>query len=246
MFIKKNLTITNSLLLFLKKAPVEADAQCAELCKRKLAWATATEDMDSLTLGTPLLLRHFTISEAKKIAIHEISLDKVLEGLDFTMDQFIDLCILLGCDYCESIRGIGPKRAVELVKKFGTIEKILQNIDLKKYVLPDPFNYKDAREMFKTAEIADITSADLQWDSVDEEAVIEFLVKEKNFNELRVKNALARLTKGKEKRSQGRIDSFFKVDDSKPKLTGKRKRVSTKPGGTKAKSQPPRKMQKRK
>lgn len=31
---------------------------------------------------------------------------QILEGLNLTMDQFIDLCILSGCDYCESIRGI--------------------------------------------------------------------------------------------------------------------------------------------
>ena len=204
-------------------------------------WATATEDMDCLTLGTPLLLRHFTVSEAKKIPIHEICLEKVLEGFDFTMDQFIDLCILLGCDYCESIRGIGPKRAFELIKKHKTIEKVLENIDLKKYILPDPFPYEDAREMFKTAEVADCSKLDLQWDSVDEEAILEYLVKEKNFSEQRVKNALARITKGKAKRSQGRIDSFFKVDTEKPKLTGnKRKRPAT------TKSKQPKKIQRRK
>lgn len=43
--------------------------------------------------------------------------------------QFIDLCILLGCDYCDSIRGIGPKKAVELINKHKCIEKIIENID---------------------------------------------------------------------------------------------------------------------
>jgi flap endonuclease-1 len=31
---------------------------------------------------------------------------QVLEELEITMDQFIDLCILCGCDYCDSIKGI--------------------------------------------------------------------------------------------------------------------------------------------
>lgn len=30
---------------------------------------------------------------------------QILEELNLTMDQFIDLCILSGCDYCDSIRG---------------------------------------------------------------------------------------------------------------------------------------------
>lgn len=30
---------------------------------------------------------------------------QVLEGLKLTADQFIDMCILCGCDYCGTIRG---------------------------------------------------------------------------------------------------------------------------------------------
>jgi len=47
--------------------------------------------------------------------------------------QFIDLCILLGCDYCEKIPGIGPHKAIALIRKHKTIEEILKNIDVKKY-----------------------------------------------------------------------------------------------------------------
>jgi len=43
--------------------------------------------------------------------------------------QFIDLCILLGCDYCDSLRGIGPKRAVDLIKQHKTIEAAVKHID---------------------------------------------------------------------------------------------------------------------
>lgn len=45
------------------------------------------------------------------------------------LSQFIDLCILLGCDYCGTIKGIGPKRAIDLIKLHGSIEEILDNID---------------------------------------------------------------------------------------------------------------------
>lgn len=73
----------------------------------------------------------------------------------FMLLQFIDLCILLGCDYCESIRGIGPKRAVELIKQFDNIETILKNIDTKKYTVPEEWNYKQARELFVNPEVTD-------------------------------------------------------------------------------------------
>ena len=40
------------------------------------------------------------------------------------MDEFIDLCILCGCDYVDSIRGIGHKTAFKLMKKHRTLEKV--------------------------------------------------------------------------------------------------------------------------
>ncbi|KAG6492612.1 hypothetical protein ZIOFF_047577 [Zingiber officinale] len=36
---------------------------------------------------------------------------KVLEELRLTMDQFIDLCILSGCDYCDNIKGRAIREA---------------------------------------------------------------------------------------------------------------------------------------
>ena len=43
--------------------------------------------MDTLTFSSPVLLRHLTFSEARKVPISEIHLSKVLEGLNFTMEQ---------------------------------------------------------------------------------------------------------------------------------------------------------------
>lgn len=71
------------------------------------------------------------------------------------MFQFIDLCILLGCDYCDSIKGIGPKRAVELINQYRNIETIIDNIDKSKYPIPEDWNYQVARELFVSPEITD-------------------------------------------------------------------------------------------
>ena len=54
-----------------------------------------------------------------------LSIHQVIEGLGLTKQQFIDLCIMCGCDYCGTIRGIGPKSALNYIKKHGTIEKAL-------------------------------------------------------------------------------------------------------------------------
>lgn len=69
---------------------------------------------------------------------------------------------MLGCDYCDSIRGIGPKRAIELISQFETIEAVLENIDTKKYIVPQDWNYKKARELFINPEVADPDSIDVR------------------------------------------------------------------------------------
>lgn len=67
--------------------------------------------------------------------IREYSLAKVLQGLEINFEEFTDLCILLGCDYCDSIKGIGQKRALELIKQYRNIETILKNIDKKVFTV---------------------------------------------------------------------------------------------------------------
>jgi flap endonuclease-1 len=87
------------------QAPGEAEAQCAALCENHKVFAIASEDMDSLTFGARRFLRHLTDLSFKRSPVTEFEVSKVLEELGLTMDQFIDLCILSGCDYCENIRG---------------------------------------------------------------------------------------------------------------------------------------------
>jgi len=50
------------------QAPCEAEAQCAALVKAGKVYAVGTEDMDALTFGSSVLLRHLTFSEARSDA----------------------------------------------------------------------------------------------------------------------------------------------------------------------------------
>jgi len=188
----------------------EAEAQCAQLCRDGHVFATATEDMDALTFGTPKLLRHMTFSEARKMAIVEVELKAVLEQTELTMDQFIDFCILCGCDYTMAIRGIGPKSAYKLIKKHGNIEGVLANINKDKYKIDEnAFLYKEARVLFKKPDLAETKNVKFTWAPPDEEGLVEFLCKEKGFEETRVRNAVKKLRKARTKGSQKRLESFF-------------------------------------
>jgi len=96
--------------------------------------------MDALTFATPVLLRKMTFANSKNVMVQSMNYAKAIEGLGLTHDQFVDLCILLGCDYCDSIRGVGPKTALKLIREHKCIENILKEIasnKKSKYVVPD-------------------------------------------------------------------------------------------------------------
>ncbi|KAJ9186073.1 hypothetical protein P3X46_005617 [Hevea brasiliensis] len=193
------------------EAPSEAEAECAALCKSGKVYAVASEDMDSLTFGAPRFLRHLMDPSSKKIPVMEFEVSKILEELNLTMDQFIDLCILSGCDYCDSIRGIGGQTALKLIRQHGSIENILENINKERYQIPEDWPYQEARQLFKKPIVlAHEEEPELKWTASDEEGLITFLVNENGFNSDRVTKAIEKIKAAKNKSSQGRLESFFK------------------------------------
>ena len=57
--------------------------------------------MVALTFESPFLLWHLTFSEQRKEVIQEINLKHFLDGLSMTREQFVDLCVLMGCDHLD-------------------------------------------------------------------------------------------------------------------------------------------------
>lgn len=194
-------------------APGEAEAQASRMCAQGVVYGTGTEDMDALTFGTTKLVRHLTESAARKKPVLEFDLQKVLNGMGINMDQFIDICILCGCDYCPSIKGIGPKKAIDFIKKWKNIEGVLENIKgIDRYKVPEDWMYKKARDLFKNPDVTN--KEDLppfKWAAPKDKELTDFLVERCNFNADRVKTALGRIKKAKGKAGQRRLDSFFKV-----------------------------------
>jgi flap endonuclease-1 len=72
------------------EAPTEAEAQCAVMCRAGLVHAVVSEDMDTLTFGAPVFIRNMFQPESRKIPVNEVTLSKVLEGLELKMPEFID------------------------------------------------------------------------------------------------------------------------------------------------------------
>lgn len=131
------------------QAKSEAEAQCAWLNKNKLVEGIIGEDIDSIVFGADILVKNFNRSDIAT----EIDLNKVLTALEINQNQFIDFCILCGCDYTSKIPGIGPVKALKLLKTAGNIEGVISLINddnslRSKHNIPDDFNYLIARRLF--------------------------------------------------------------------------------------------------
>jgi flap endonuclease-1 len=196
-------------------APTEAEAQCAVLARAGKVYAAASEDMDTLCFDSPVLLRHLTFSEQRKEPIQEIHVDKVLAGLNMDRKQFVDLCILLGCDYLDPIPKIGPNTALKMIREFGDLEGVVKHIQedpKKRYTIPEDWPFQDARELFFHPDVrsADDPECDFKWEQPDIEGLVQFLVNEKGFSEDRVRNSAAKLQKNLKSSQQARLEGFFK------------------------------------
>ncbi|RMZ90090.1 hypothetical protein DV736_g2681, partial [Chaetothyriales sp. CBS 134916] len=200
-------------------APTEAEAQCAVLARAGKVYAAASEDMDTLTFNAPILLRHLTFSEQRKEPIQEIHLDK-----------FIDLCILLGCDYLDPVPKVGPNTALKLIREHKNLEGVVDFIEKdpkKRYQLPEDWPYKDARLLFLEPDVrsADDPTCDFKWEAPDVEGLVKFLVHEKGFNEDRVRSAAQKLQKNVKTAQQSRLEGFFtkipKTEEEKASLKRK-------------------------
>ncbi|XP_042471823.1 flap endonuclease 1 isoform X3 [Zingiber officinale] len=189
------------------EAPCEAEAQCTALCKSDKVFAVASEDMDTLTFGAPRFLRYLMDPSSRKIPVMEFEVSKVLEELRLTMDQFIDLCILSGCDYCDSIKGIGGQTALKLIRQHSCIEHILENINKERYKIPEEWPYQETRRLFKEPNVT-MDVPELKWIAPDEEGLLSFLVNENGFNSDRVAKAIEKIKSAKNKSSQGRWSRY--------------------------------------
>jgi flap endonuclease-1 len=129
------------------QSPNEAESLLAVLCKENLIDGCVSEDSDILVNGGKLFIRNFN---SEKNVIEEYCLEGILSGLKFTQDEFIDFCILCGCDYTEKIHGLGPVTSYKLILKYKNIEGVLEEIKKTgKYDIPENFDYSTARSLFK-------------------------------------------------------------------------------------------------
>jgi len=182
------------------QAPSEGEAQAAHIARREHADYCASQDYDSLLFGAPKLVRNVTISGRRKLPSKNIvievvpeivELDRVLKECAITYEQLIDVGILIGTDFNpDGIEGLGPKTALKLVKEHGTLEQALPHIKNAAF----PVEPARIREIFLHPEVTD--NYKVEWKEPDVEGIVNFICREKDFSEDRVRNALEKMQTG--------------------------------------------------
>uniref|UniRef100_A0A8C2XET1 Zgc:110269 n=1 Tax=Cyclopterus lumpus TaxID=8103 RepID=A0A8C2XET1_CYCLU len=224
------------------QAPGDAEALCAWLVREGTVDAVASEDMDTLPFGGNILIRQLNAKKDSEVA--EYSLTKLLEKLQISHEEFVDLCILLGCDYCDKIPGLGPKKALTLIQKHRTIENVVLHINRETHPVPHFWKYKEARKIFLDA--PQTVAPELTWAEPDEEALVRLLfkvVKEDRVRRRMEKFRKTRQSKREERENekatggsrQSRMQDFFRVTRKREQpvaaadpLSSKRKRPKSK------------------
>jgi flap endonuclease-1 len=184
------------------QAPSEGEAQAAHLAKRQDADYCASQDYDSLLFGAPRFVRNVTISGRRKLprkkvyieVVPEIvELEQVLKECGITYEQLIDVGILIGTDFNpEGIKGLGPKTALKLVREHGSLENALPHIKNAEF----PVQPQTIREIFLHPKVTD--NYKIEWKEPDVEGVINFICRERDFSENRVRKTLEKMRKGAE------------------------------------------------
>jgi flap endonuclease-1 len=176
------------------QAPSEGEAQASHIAARGDVWAAASKDYDCLLFGAPRLLRFLTISGKeflpsngtfRPIVPELIDVDVLLKHYDITREQLVDLAILVGTDFCDGIKGIGPKKALKLVKEFGSIDEM--PAEIRDAVGPVVV---EIRRIFLEPEVTG--DYQTQFAEPDWDGIIHFLCDEREFSRERVTAALKR------------------------------------------------------
>ena len=192
-------------------APSEGEATAAHLTNTGQAYASASQDFDSILCGAKRLIRNFTNSGRRKLPNRNtyveiepeiIETQKSLDSLGITREQLVDIGILIGTDFNPNgFDRIGPKTALKMIKQHLRLEDIpqiqeqLQEID-----------YEQIRKIFLEPIVADVD--EIVFGNVDYEGMTNYLVKERSFSEDRVQSSLNRLKKALEKKSHN-LDQWF-------------------------------------
>ena len=193
-------------------APSEGEAQASLMVEKGEFYALVSQDTDGLLFGSPRLIRNLSVSRRRKkpgTQTYEtinpiiIDLEQNLQSLGINRDQLIIIAMLCGTDFnVGGIKGIGPKKALLLVKKHKEdFDSLFRESKWRDFF---NFGWKEVYDLIKN--MPTTKEYNLEWKTINEDKVKEILVERHEFSEERIDKTLQELLKTQQQKG---LSDFF-------------------------------------
>ncbi len=183
--------------IYIVNAPSEGEAQASEMCKSGIVDVVGSQDYDTLLLGAPLIARNVTVSGRRKLPGKNIyvevqpeliDLKETLEKLQVSQRQLIWVGMMLGTDFNDGIKGIGPVNALKIAKSARSLSEIVEVVRVK-YKSDFEVDPKEIEGMFEKPEVDVIKKDDVEKGlelRPDLRGIVEFMCARHGFSEDRI------------------------------------------------------------
>ena len=187
-------------------AASEGEAQATYMCKNGIAYAVGSQDYDTMLLGAPHVVRNLGFSGRRKLPKRNVyvnvepelvSLDETLQSLGLTQRQLIWVGIMLGTDFNDGIKGIGPKGALKIARQSKSIED-MERLVMEKSGTPFASDVRAVESMFLEPEVNDVDPAAIERRFADmplSERLVKFLCDKHDFGLERIEKQAERLSR---------------------------------------------------
>ncbi|XP_069150572.1 exonuclease 1 isoform X4 [Solanum lycopersicum] len=145
-------------------APYEADAQMTFLAISKQVDAVITEDSDLIAFGCPrIIYKMDKFGQGLEFRYSKLEQNKELSLTGFTKQMLLEMCILSGCDYLQSLPGMGLKKAHALIKKFKSYDKVIKHLRYNTAAVSPMYeeSFRKAIMTFQHQRVYDLMTEDL-------------------------------------------------------------------------------------
>uniref|UniRef100_A0A6N2KEB4 Exonuclease 1 n=1 Tax=Salix viminalis TaxID=40686 RepID=A0A6N2KEB4_SALVM len=145
-------------------APYEADAQMTFLSVSKQVDAVITEDSDLIPFGCHrIIFKMDKYGQGVEFQNSRLQQNKDISFVGFTNEMLLEMCIFSGCDYQQSLPGMGLKRAHALITKFKSYDKVIKHLRYSTMSVPPLYeeSFKKAILTFRHQRVYDPTMKDI-------------------------------------------------------------------------------------
>lgn len=168
-------------------APEEADSQCAELVKCGIADGVLTEDMDIMTFGADKIYRNLTSYKKDNMFILK---NEVLNALKINYDEFVELCILFGCDYCDKIQDLKVDVIYNYFMKHKNIPDTISEMKKDGISVPNMKDYMIYKNYFINPPVSKVLMNEIMMTKCDLPKLEKLLVSKYGLVKMKIEHKL--------------------------------------------------------